>query len=79
MIEDQEAAHRGALNDQAVVIPDPRPVLEVAVARDRTAEHNAPAEREVVEGSIADFTADVVEEDVDPIRAGLPDTSTAQG
>ena len=74
VIEDQEAAHSAALEDEVDVVPDCGPLLESAVAGDGSAEDDARADREIGERRVEHLAADVVEENVDSGRARLAET-----
>ena len=69
VVEDHEPGHRRAGDQQLHVVGRAARGLGGVVLRDRAAEHDARAARESREHGVEDLAADVVEEDVDAVRA----------
>src|SRR5580700_12296343 len=72
VVKDQHAFHGRAIDQQREIVARALDGTGIAVLRDSTADYDASATRKVRESSLEDVTADVVEIEVDPLRASLP-------
>src|SRR5580700_4403922 len=72
IVKDQHAFHGGALDQQREIVARALHRTGNVVLRDGAADHDASATRKVCESSLKDVTADVVEVDVDALRASFP-------
>ena len=69
VVEHEEALHAGALDDQLAVVRRPGRRLGGVVHGDGPAQHHAGSQIDPVEDGLEDRATDVVEEDVDTVRA----------
>src|SRR5580658_3255012 len=72
IVKDQHAFHGGALDQQREIVARALHRTGNVVLRDGAADHDAGATRKVCESSLENVTADIVEKDVDALRASLP-------
>src|SRR5947207_8387778 len=70
--EDHHAGHARAVDEQRELIRRPLDRRRIVVLRDRTADRDSRAAPDAREHGIEDVAADVVEIDVDTLRAVLP-------
>src|SRR5438445_7658403 len=71
VVEDDEPFHAPRLHHGVEIVLRAGHRRSVVVLRDPAAEHDAAAHGEPRQGGVEDLSADVVEKDVDPIRAQL--------
>ena len=71
VVVDQEALEPGAEDDQEAEVPRRQLRLGEVVLRDLPADRDAGPEREPAEDRLRESAADVVEVDVDAVRARL--------
>src|SRR5438445_51355 len=71
VVEDDEPFHAPALHHEVEIVLRAGHRRSVVVARDPAAEHDAAAHGEPRQGGVEDLSADVVEKNVDAIRAQL--------